>query len=763
MSQFFLNPAYVIPAAALLAVPVLIHLLSRLRYKRVRFAAMEFLLESDELNRRRIVIEQLLLLALRTLAVLLIGLLIARLILDPNRMLMLRGSSVHHVVLLDDSLSMRDRDGDDTVFRHALTSLESMLAEGSSQPGTARITILSMSDPLRPILSDRPLDGAVLQELLPRLRNLTCSWRSASPVPALLAAKDILAADASASPQVHVLTDFRATDWTSRPEVTAALESLRTIQASVTLIPMTQDARPNVALVELSSETVLAARGVPWRMTLSVRNHSTTRVTGLRAVVLRDGLPLPGRVLIPDIEPGDTQLVAHDLTFETEGRHQVEVRLDDDTLREDNRRFLAVDVSERRQVLIVDDDGRQDDAAFVAAALSADPELTGLAAEVRPAQALSSISLDAYDCVFLLNIRELPADITRLLADYVEAGGGIAWFPGDQANARWYSETLREPSLRLFPVPLGVVQEATPELSGPATNSGGDESPFAAITFSQHPVFLAYNVPDSPFADVLRIRRWLAVTDEWVVDDAERNDQVRTLARLGNGQPVVFEHSCGRGRVLTFLFGSGRNWSNWPVAPAAPGYVVTMLLIHQYLQRETETIQLRELTEPLKLEWPTERFTDNVEVFLPEAGSDEEPVVETFVRLQATSASAANRASQTNDTDAQNSWSVTIQQAERPGLYRLRRFTPDGTASDTTMVLNVPSTESALSLADAERLTQQTGMDHVRVADPKRAGSLGGNQAGREIRWMLIGLLIATLLCEQLLALRLSYHPEAAR
>ena len=66
--QFFLNPAFVLPGAALVSVPILIHILSRLRYKRVRFAAMEFLLESEELNRRRIILEQLLLLLLPSLS-----------------------------------------------------------------------------------------------------------------------------------------------------------------------------------------------------------------------------------------------------------------------------------------------------------------------------------------------------------------------------------------------------------------------------------------------------------------------------------------------------------------------------------------------------------------------------------------------------------------------------------------------------------------------------------------------------------------------
>lgn len=782
LTQFFLNPAFVLPGAALVAVPVLIHILSRLRYKRVRFAAMEFLLESEELNRRRIILEQLLLLLLRILAVVLIALLIARLVLDPSRLLMLRGASMHHVLLLDDSLSMRDREGDAPVFRQALTTLENMLVEGSRQPGASRVTILSMTDPQRPIVSDRTLDGALVQELLPRLRNLTCTWRAASPVDGLNTARDILAADGSAAPQVHVITDLRASDWNNRPEVAQALESLNTIKASVDLIKVVKDPRPNVAIQQLSAETLAVAQGVPWRITVTLKNHGSSKVAGLRGSVLVDGNPLPGKILIPDLEPAAELQVSHDLAFDSEGRHQVEVRMDDDALREDNRRFLAVEVTERRVVLIVDDEGQQEDASFVAAALSADPALTGLTSEIRPSQAITSSNLKLYDCIYLLNVRDLPADATVLLAEYVRSGGGIAWFPGDQANTRWYSETLREPSLKLFPVPLGTLHEVAVD-SG--STSEADSSPFMNPVFETHPIFLIYNAPDSPFPDTVQIARWLQVTDDWKVDDTERADGVHTLIRLQNSQPVAFEHTQGKGKVLTFLTGAGRRWSNWPVSPAAPGYVVMHLLIHQHLQRIIDTVELRELTEPLRLEWPVGKFTENVEVFLPEAANEEEPVAETFVRLQAMAikidqakpVAPANAngvlksdKSETGDrskTPAQKAdnqkLGVTITQAERPGIYRVRRFDSEGTGFEISIALNVPTTESALAIADAQQLTQQADLGHVRVVEANAAQALGGSAAGREVRWVLLGLLIAALIAEQLLALRLSYHPEVGR
>jgi hypothetical protein len=782
LTQFFLNPAFVLPGAALVAVPILIHILSRLRYKKVRFAAMEFLLESEELNRRRIILEQLLLLLLRILAVVLIALLIARLVLDPSRLLMLRGASMHHVVLLDDSLSMRDREGDATVFQKALTTLENMLAEGSRQPGASRVTILSMTDPRRPIVSDRVLDGALVQELLPRLRNLQCTWRPASPVDAITAAKDILAADGSASPQVHVITDLRAADWNSRPEVTAALESLKTIKASVDLIKVVKDPRPNVALQQLNSETLAVAQGVPWRMTLTLKNYGSLKVSGLRGTVLIDGVPLPGKVLIPDLESAADVQVSHDLVFDIEGSHQVEVRLDDDALREDNRRFVAVEVTDRRMVLIVDDEGQQEDASFVAAALSADPALTGLASEIRPSQAIAGVNLNQYDCIYLLNVRELPADVTVQLAEYVRGGGGITWFPGDQANTRWYSETLREPSLNLFPVPLGTLHEVSTTAAADGTSA---VVPFLNPVFEKHPIFLIYNSPDSPFPDTVQIARWMQVTDDFKADDKERADGVHTLIRLKNGQPVAFEHSLGKGKVLTFLTGAGRRWSNWPVAPAAPGYVVMHLLIHQHLQRMTDSVQLRELTEPLKLDWPVSQFNENVEVFLPEATDDSEPGLETFVRLQATPKklapqSSAPKAKTSGDAQSESAidskekskgqseaaeerLSVTIAQAERPGIYKIRRFDTEGNGSDLSVALNVPTTESALAIADAETLTQQADLGHVRVLEADAAQALGGSEAGREIRWVLLGLLIVVLIAEQLLALRLSYHPEVVR
>src|SRR3977135_2248502 len=103
MIGLFLNPGFLFIAVALVASPIIIHLINRMRFKRIRWAAMEFLLKSQKRNRRRLIIEQLILLLLRILMVLLVALLVARWIYGGNQ----SRAGTAHVIILDDTLSMR--------------------------------------------------------------------------------------------------------------------------------------------------------------------------------------------------------------------------------------------------------------------------------------------------------------------------------------------------------------------------------------------------------------------------------------------------------------------------------------------------------------------------------------------------------------------------------------------------------------------------------------------------------------------------------
>src|SRR5262245_28264355 len=130
----FLFPWSMVAGGALVSSPIIIHLINRMRFKRIRWAAMEFLLKSQKRNRRRLIIEQLILLLLRILLVLLIALIVARFL--GFAFGMFEPQNRQHIILLDDTPSMGDQWKDEgevkTSFKEAKRLIEKEIAKNAA-------------------------------------------------------------------------------------------------------------------------------------------------------------------------------------------------------------------------------------------------------------------------------------------------------------------------------------------------------------------------------------------------------------------------------------------------------------------------------------------------------------------------------------------------------------------------------------------------------------------------------------------------------
>src|SRR5436853_234392 len=110
MSLVFAHPGIAALTLGLMAIPLIIHLLSRRRYRQEPWAAMAFLLAAHRRSRRRMRIEQWLLLALRTLVVGALGFAIARPALSSSALARAVGEPrFDRVLVIDDTLSMQAR------------------------------------------------------------------------------------------------------------------------------------------------------------------------------------------------------------------------------------------------------------------------------------------------------------------------------------------------------------------------------------------------------------------------------------------------------------------------------------------------------------------------------------------------------------------------------------------------------------------------------------------------------------------------------
>lgn len=752
LNQHFFNPSFVLPAgAALLAAPVIIHLINRMRYRRVRFAAMEFLLKSQQRNRRRLLLEQLLLLLLRMAAVAGIVILIGRLILDPNQMSVFRGAKAHHVVLLDDSGSMRDRWGETSAFEQGLDVVRKLVAEGSRRPDTQTLTLILLSNPEQPIFLERDVDEAFVTELETRLERLQPTHRALDLSTGVDAAAKLFAEGKGGVRHLHIVSDYRLADWSTQSAAATALQRLDEADVAVNLVRTVAELHRNLAITGLTGDAHVAAAGVPLRLKVAVRNFGENVAENVRVAVVSDGKQLPLSIVFPRIEAKEEVSREFDISFDTPKTHRVEVRLEGDAVAQDNSRFLAFDIATRHQILIIDGDPASDEGPYIKDSLAADPALTGFDPLIESVDFLRKQPLDRFQCVYLVNVPELPPDAVEPLNEYVSGGGGLAWFVGNTINPTFYSDKLYREGKGLFPVPLGPARREM--VRDDPTNPGPD------LAFVDHPMFRIFQGQENPFVESVRIDSWWPAAEKWSRDDNERRDGVATLASLRNKQPLILEHRFGKGRIVTVLTSAGPMWNAWA---RNPSYVVFQLELQKHIARNDRTVELRVVGQPIELSIDPAAYSETVEIVSPDSTG------ERLTRLQAAPIAtkpAANPAGPVSDGQveqgAKTSLEARFPETDLPGIYLVRLMDHNQVPTETPIAYNVPVNEGNLELASTADILSRLGDDaRVTIQEPGSVHWIEGRDAGQEIRKLLLYAVIGVLLVEQMLAYRFSYHPK---
>jgi len=638
LSNFFVNPALAAAGGALVSSPIIIHIINRLRFRKVRFAAMEFLLQSQKKNRRRILMEQLLLLLLRILVVIGLVLLIARLKLSPAQVSILRGeAAAHHIILIDDSGSMREMSGPRSAFDEAKDVARKIVANTLDEPGEQRVSIYFLSKLLErkedAELENKEATQEFLTRLLRAFDGMECTYQDLDLNAGVTLAGDKLQADKSSETAVkflHVISDYRDEDWKSQ---TALVETVKRLtqpdseaaagkRVHVNFIRAAEKAQPNLAVTDVSARVETAAAGVPIEVKVTVKNFGERLVENIPVRVSVDGKPVRRVVHIDRIEPGEEESGRVFVQFLKPGRHRLEVTLksSNDALQADNTRYVAIEyLPQVNRILLVDGDPSHRDSQYVADALAADPTISGIQVDTQPPDWLSSGSLERYQCVFLINVPQLDGRAVARLEDHVRRGRGLIWFLGERVQPNAYNRLLfriRPPSSSeleqdaaagsenaatykvagLFPVPLAPFSRSVVRDNAAMTRD--------LKLDNSHPVFEVLGT-DMHFADVSRVKEYWPIAERipaaeftwrkakadddkgpaWIADDNRRKDGVIAIASVrntgrGTDAPLILEHRLGRGTILTCLTAAGRTWTNWPTVNH---YLVLLMQMRQHV------------------------------------------------------------------------------------------------------------------------------------------------------------------------------------
>jgi hypothetical protein len=803
LASHFLHPGIAIGGVALLAVPLIIHLINRLRFRRVRFAAMEFLLQSQERNRRRLLMEQWLLLLVRTVIVAALLLLLARWTLDPQQMSFFRGAMVHQLVLLDDSGSTQERWEETSAFRDGVKAVQQLLSDGAARPLTQRFTLLRLSKLNEPVALQRVIDEAFVSEMALKLDPsvMTPSHQGPGLLSGLQAVTSMLKDDRTVVHRVTVISDFRENDWKDAKALQSALQELSAVSSGIQLVRTTAKAQPNLAVTELSGATQIATAGVPLRLKVGVSNLGDDPVTEVRLSLADDGVRLPLAAYFERIDPKTTAYQDVDVRLMTVGAHRLSASLEADALAADNVRYLSVITRPSLPVLVIDGGDTGQAGSYVIDALAADAASTGVSATLDSLDGLRRRNLTEFAVLYLLDVPELPADAIEFVEQYVQDGGGLVWSLGPNVRPEFYTESLYKSGQGLFPVPL----DRNPvELLADPNSAEADLRP------ADHPLFAIFQGDDNPFLTSVHIQQAWVPPVEWDRSDRRRQDGCTTLAQLRTGSPFLVEKAFGAGRVMACLSTFDPLWNDWA---RNPSFVVFQLEVLQSLARRDNVIATRVSGEPLRLELNPALWTERVEITLPDSaggqvvrlqaapeGSDagpqgsvpagsgvdvaapggaatdgvgtslaETPAGQAAATRQpgdgAAPATGGRLASADADGDAADPVMLVAmyRDTDVPGIYGVQTWNQSQQANVQLFAYNFPESESQLTLISASDLKQRVaGVPGLVIHDAGRWQlSTAGDEVGSEVRQMLLLCLAGLLLFEQWWAYRMSFHPPS--
>ena len=160
----FVHPALAGAAAGVALIPLIIHLINRRRYKRVRWAAMGFLLAANQKSLRRIRLENWLLLLVRTVVIAALGLAVARPYLSDGVLLGLGDTTKHRILLIDNSLSVTALDGQQGPASAGPATVAAALELLADFPRSDPVSAITLAHPAQALLDHAAYDRRLIRQ-----------------------------------------------------------------------------------------------------------------------------------------------------------------------------------------------------------------------------------------------------------------------------------------------------------------------------------------------------------------------------------------------------------------------------------------------------------------------------------------------------------------------------------------------------------------------------------------------------------------------
>ncbi|WP_437186199.1 BatA domain-containing protein [Planctomicrobium sp. SH668] len=737
----FLN-AWMLIGIAGVALPVLAHLISKRRFEVVRWGAMQFL-ELGQKSRRRIHLQDLLLLLLRMAVLLLLAAALAR----PWGSGSLLGGFGNtppqdYVFVLDGSGSMdwQGSSGDDSALGTPRQQAEQWVhsALESLQPGDAVGIVDARMSPHRvvsPPMNDR---AAVRQSL----NGLPESAGPSNLPGAIEDAIKILSTSTNLSRQIIVLSDDQKLAWRPDDELTwLRIDELRK-QSKVfpridyALVGGESESKTNFSVGRIDLSRAVTVPEFPVKVRAMVRMSGGSSPTRRKAFLKVDGKQIQGKIVEVDLLPNGESLVEFNHVFASEGNYLVSISLDPDDLPLDDVANAVMTIRSSIPVLLVDGhrhlDPIRSETFYLQSVFAASGEKSPwIKASVITSSDLDGSQLEGQQGVFLCNVDQLSLRQWEILRQFVQSGGGLVVAPGDRTNIDVWNTFDANAATPLLPVRF---QATGVQLSADATQSAGVDSLSLEAPWLQR--FRTENGVDFTQA---RFQKWWDIEPRQLSESEETNAPAakapQVLARLSNGSPFLVGHDFGLGTVLVTAVPLDADWSTFP---AKNDFVP---FLHELVFQFTSRSEQRNVDQGVPLMLPL-KAKENASDFLVSGPGVTDAPAEFVLRGQSAFA--------------------MFRKTAIPGVYRFHK--KQSTSDVALFVVDNDHSESDLTAMSEEEWKTLTANDRLHKIKSMRDVHAATAAAAPhvELWWILMLAILALLVCEVALTRRMVQGGHAA-
>ena len=550
----FLSP-WMLYGLGALSVPILIHLWQRRRVVQVPFSTLRYLKIVAARTSRTSKIENLLLLLLRCALFALLVLATARPIILAKTARLFGGDVPRTVVLIVDnsaSMAWRSRSQDDKT-RLDLAKTAALAVFDDLKPGD-RVAVIASNDRADLLVAEPTIDRAVARSAVEGVRQTQARGDLA---PALREARKIAARAERGIHELFLFTDSQESGWRPVLNRPASVFDDAWKIADLHLTTVRPDDLPagNAAVTRVVVSTPFLLPGSTINGIATVENHSTTALHDLVEIQVNGERMTQRPVDAPPNGSVDVQFAFS--APSASGRWAKAVaKLSGDGLTADDTFHFTMPVYQQPRVVLVEGQTigpeRLRAGFFLRKALSAGPN--GGVAGSAGVRSISTAQLDEFPlenltAIFLTDPGHLSDRSVVRLGRFLEAGGTVVLFPGDQTSL----DDLKNADF-LPAKPLGL------------RTLGAGRQP-AKIIEPAHPLFADAWDTNTPFPALPQQK-----TIDWKI--APETKVLLTVGASGGGSspagglPFILECQRQAGRVLIINASADRSWGDFPLSPA---------------------------------------------------------------------------------------------------------------------------------------------------------------------------------------------------